>query len=432
MNPVESTAVADTAPRTAMWKWGVCWLMFLATMLNYMDRQALGNTSPFVMREFDLNEEGYGRVEKYFGYAYAVSQICAGFLVDRFSVRWLYAGAVFAWSLAGFFTGFVPDVGWLLGCRVMLGVCESVNWPAAVRTTHRILPARDRTQGNGIFNSGGAAGAVLTPLLVSWLVPREAPEQWRFVFQLIGVLGAFWVVAWLLLTRGPKGTVIERGDPAYAEEHRASDPENGSFWSLFLDRRIWIVLVVSIAVNLCWHFYRVWLPRYLDLERHFDKFTTMQYAVAAYYIAADLGSLGAGKLTKLLSMRPGMSVARARWIVMVICAMLTSLSALAVLVPSDWMFMTVVMLVAVGNLGQFAGFFAFSQDVSPRHTALVLGLMGTVAWLCTATLQPYAGRLADQLHTFKPMLIGIGFVPFAGVIALAFWPRILTATPRSE
>jgi ACS family hexuronate transporter-like MFS transporter len=432
MTPADSASHADAAHRTAPWKWGICWLMFLATMLNYMDRQALGNTSPFLMREFNLNEEGYGRVEKYFGYAYAVSQICAGFLVDRFSVRWMYAGAVFAWSLAGFFTGFVPDVGWLLGCRVMLGVCESVNWPAAVRTTHRILPSRDRTQGNGIFNSGGAAGAVVTPLLVSWLVPREAPERWRLVFQLIGLLGAGWVVAWLLLTRGSKGTVIERGDPAYAEEHRASDPENGSFWSLFLDRRIWIVLVVSIAVNLCWHFYRVWLPRYLVRERGFDEFTVMQYAVAGYYIAADLGSLGAGRLTKLLSMKPGMSVARARWIVMVICAMLTSLSVLAVLAPSDWMFMTLVMLVAVGNLGQFAGFFAFSQDVSPRHTALVLGLMGTVAWLVTSKLQPYAGQWYDQTGSFVPLLVGIGFVPFAGVLALAFWPRMLTATPRSE
>src|SRR5262245_13744684 len=408
--------------RTAPWKWGVCWLMFAATMLNYMDRQALGSTSPFVKAEFKLDNEGYGRVELAFGLAYGIAQICAGWLVDRTSVRWMYAAAVMSWSLTGFLTGFVPDVMWLIVCRAMLGVCEAPNWPLAVRTVHQILPARDRALGNGGFNSGGAAGAVITPLLVSALVPREMPERWRLVFQVIGLLGSAWVVVWLLFVRGEKRSVIEYGECALEPAQQGTtDPVGTSFWSLFLNRRIWLVLVVSIAVNACWHFYRVWLPLYLTEERGFDKSTTMQYAVAAYYIAADVGSLSAGWITKRLVV-VGLSIIRARWFVMLGCTILTSLSAVAVSMKSDAVFLAVLMLVALGNLGQFAIFFAASQDVSPRHTALVLGLMGTVAWLCTATLQPYAGRLADRLGTFVPMLIGIGFVPVAAVVALAFWP----------
>ena len=418
-----------TEPRTPLWKWGICWLMFAATMLNYMDRQAMANTSSFIMREFGLNEEGYGRIEKYFGYAYAVAQVIAGFLVDRLSVRWMYAGAVLTWSLAGFLTGFVPDVGWLLVCRMMLGVCESANWPAAVRTTHRILPARDRTLGNGIFNSGGAAGALLTPLVVTLLVPKNAPERWRLVFQVIGLLGVVWVVVWLWLVRGEKRAIVEQGDREIDSEERASDSSTESFWSLFLDRRIWIVLVVSLAVNVCWHIYRVWLPRYLVRERGFDEFTTMQYAVAAYFIAADLGSLSAGAISKRLALK-GLTIFRARWFVMFGCAVLTSLSALAVRTRSDGLFLVLAMLVAAGNLGQFAGFFAASQDVSPRHTALVLGLMGTTAWLVTARIQELAGRLVDRTETFVPLLTVAGFVPFAGVVALLFWPRG-SATPRS-
>ena len=263
-------------PRTAAWKWGLCWLMFAATMLNYMDRQALGSTAPFVKQEFSLDNEGYGRVELAFGLAYGLAQICAGWLVDRVSVRWMYATALFTWSLVGFLTGFVPNVTWLIVCRVMLGVSESPNWPLAVRTVHRMLPPRDRAQGNGIFNSG-AAGAVLTPLLVSWLVPRAFPERWRLVFQVIGLLGSLWVVAWLFFVRGEKQSVIEHGDPTVAPEHADANQADSSFWMLFLDRRIWLVLVVSIAVNACWHFYRVWLPLYLTDERGFDKNTTMQY-----------------------------------------------------------------------------------------------------------------------------------------------------------
>jgi MFS transporter, ACS family, aldohexuronate transporter len=233
-------------------------------------------------------------VELAFGLSYGIAQVCAGWLVDRANVRWMYAAAVLGWSLTGFFTGFVPDVTWLIFCRAMLGAFEAPNWPLAVRTVHRMLPPRDRAQGNGVFHSGSAAGAVLTPLLVSSLVPKELPDRWRLVFQVIGLLGALWVVLWLLVVRGEKQSVIQHGDPALVLDAKTDDPPESSFWRLFLDRRIWLVLVVSIAVNACWHFYRVWLPLYLTEERGFDRSTTMQYAVAAYYVAADVGSLSAG------------------------------------------------------------------------------------------------------------------------------------------
>src|SRR5262245_24506351 len=129
---------------TAPWKWGVCWLMFAATMLNYMDRQPLGSASPFVTEEFRIDNEGYARAEVAFGLAYGIAVVCAGWLVDRASVRWMYAAAVLAWSLTGFLTGFVPNVMWLIACRAMLGICEAPNWPLAVKTVHRMLPARDR------------------------------------------------------------------------------------------------------------------------------------------------------------------------------------------------------------------------------------------------------------------------------------------------
>ncbi len=394
--------------------------MFLATMLNYMDRQALANSAPFIMDEFGLTNGGYGRVELAFGLAFACGQVCAGFLVDRLLVRWVYAGGVLAWSAVGFATGFVPDVSGLILCRVLLGVFEAVNWPAAVRVTQRVLPPRDRTLGNGIFNSGGAAGAVITPFVVSWLVTHDHPERWRVVFQVLGVVGLRWAAAWVLFVRGNRREAIERG---FVETRTPLEfgSDNASFWSLFLDRRIWIVLVVSIAVNMCWHFYRVWLPLYLVQERGYDRHSTMQFMVAAYFIAADVGSIAAGLVTKRLVLA-GSSVLRARWLVMAGCAVLTSLSALVVVVPTEPLFILLMMFVALGNLGQFAGFFAFSQDVSPRHTALVLGLVGSIAWAVTAPLQPYAGAFKDQLGTFVPLLVGIGFVPWTGVAALAIWP----------
>src|SRR6185369_10414861 len=95
----------ETESKVPAWKWGVVWVMFLATMLNYMDRQTLGSTAKYIKAEFNLNEEGYGTLEYYFGIAFTLTQLIAGTLADRFNIKWVYAGAVIVWSAAGFMTG---------------------------------------------------------------------------------------------------------------------------------------------------------------------------------------------------------------------------------------------------------------------------------------------------------------------------------------
>src|SRR5690242_12014472 len=100
------------------WKWQVVWLMFLATMICYMDRQTIGSTSSYIMKEFQLNEEGYGWVAFSFGISFAIFQLFAGSMADRLNLRWLYAVALLVWSAAGFFTGFAQTVGLLMACRV--------------------------------------------------------------------------------------------------------------------------------------------------------------------------------------------------------------------------------------------------------------------------------------------------------------------------
>src|SRR6478672_2020098 len=143
------------------WRWRVVWLMFLATMLNYADRQALGAASEFVKRDFRLDEEGYGWLEFWFGIAYGLCQVPAGFLADRLHLRWLYAFALLIWSAAGFATGLAGSVVVLMACRVALGVGEAFNWPCAVGVVRRLIPLESRGLANGIFHGGASVGAVL-------------------------------------------------------------------------------------------------------------------------------------------------------------------------------------------------------------------------------------------------------------------------------
>src|ERR1051325_2041941 len=143
------------------WKWGVVVMMLLATVINYLDRQAMGNLSSFIKRDFKLDNEGYGTLEAWFGYTYAIFLLVAGFLSDRWSLRWLYAAALLVWSAAGFATGFVTLLIEMKICRAILGAGEAFNWPVAVGTVRRIMPRESRAFANGIFNSGMTIGAVL-------------------------------------------------------------------------------------------------------------------------------------------------------------------------------------------------------------------------------------------------------------------------------
>src|SRR5262249_52967010 len=162
--------------------WGLCWLMFASTILNYMDRQAISLVGPEIKSRFELDNLGFGWVLLAFQLTYAFFQWPAGYLVDRWSVRRAYAGAVLWWSAAGIATAFAPTLGVLMALRALLGVGESFNWPCALRVTSGVLPPSDRSLGNGIFNSGAAIGAVLTPLVVPCLADRVG---WRFPFVIL-------------------------------------------------------------------------------------------------------------------------------------------------------------------------------------------------------------------------------------------------------
>ncbi len=180
--------------RATPWAWGVCWLMFASTVLNYMDRQTISLIKEPLSKEFHLDAVGFGWVMSAFLLTYAFFQLPAGYLVDRWDVRRTYAGAVAWWSFAGIAAAFSPTLGMLIAMRVMLGVGESFNWPCALRVTGTILPPSERGLGNGIFNSGAAVGAVVTPLVVTLMT---AYFDWRTTFVVIGALGFVWVAVWM-------------------------------------------------------------------------------------------------------------------------------------------------------------------------------------------------------------------------------------------
>jgi ACS family hexuronate transporter-like MFS transporter len=403
------------------WRWGVIWLLFLATLINYMDRQTLGSTAEYVKNEFGLNEEGYGWIEFWFGISYGLMQFPAGYLADRLNLRWLLAGALLVWSAAGFCTGLAQTVTMLMACRVLLGLGEAFNWTCAVGIVQRVIPLESRSLANGIFHGGASIGAVLTPLVVLFIVGPQG-ENWRLVFQIIGGLGLVWAVLWFWCIRGARAEVVcQRPADAIASSEGRPIEYGSSFSEVLTMRTFWITLAVSITVNLCWHFYRIWIPRFLRVDLHFSQ-RDIQYLLMAFFVAADLGCMGAGWLTRRL-IHGGRSVERSRKIVLLITSALCLLSLPAALIMEPWITVPLILLVAAGAMGGFAIFFSLSQAISARHTSLCLGIFGSTAWIMIAVLTPVVGKRADQLGTFAPSVIAAGFIPLVGALIALWWPE---------
>ncbi len=417
-------------------KWWVCGLLLLALMLNYMDRQTLSLTIVPISKELGLSNTQYGILEKGFSYAFAFGGLLAGCLADKISVRWLYPLVLCAWSAAGIASGFADRIGqalaplvaaWWPGsvdpdsptscaflgflvCRTALGFFESGQWPCALVTTQRLLDPADRPFGNGLLQSGASVGAILTPLVVQALV-TDQPGSWRWPFVVIGVVGLLWILPWTWLVAGVRLDPLprngEKDEPAAAP---ARTPPG------LLVRRILALCAVVVAINLTWHFFRVWLPKMLE-EYHGYPASRVRYFTAAYYIATDLGCLTAGFAVRLLTARR-MSVHAARLTIFSACALLTALSTVASGLGQGPLLLILLLLIGFGSLGLFPNYYSLTQEISPRHQGKLTGFFGCVTWIATAEMQQLVGQHVDRTHSYADGIFWVGLAPAAAFVTL--------------
>jgi MFS transporter, ACS family, hexuronate transporter len=437
------TLEASAPPRGPAWKWWVCGLLLLATVINYMDRLTINQTAQRIKIELHLSNEQYGQIEFAFGVAFALGALLSGALADRVNVRWLFPAVLLGWSLAGFTTGFAANLHGLLVCRFVLGLFEAGNWPCALRTTQRILRPDQRTMGNSILQSGAALGAIITPLIVAvcygdtflrWLAdncPPLAPAlqetlttgtgRWRFPFFFIGAAGTAWVLFWMLSVRSADLALPRFTTPAEA----APDKHEGSITAVFRDQRFYTLIVMTITINLTWHFFRVWLPLFLG-ETHQYNETHVQYFMSAYYGAADVGSLTIGFGTLWLA-RTGMAVHRTRVLAFACCTALTALSMVVAFLPAGPLLLGLLLVIGFAALGLYPAYYSLSQELTFRHQGKVTGMLGCSTWLASAAMHPLVGRWIDQTKSYSLGIVLAGLYPLIGLLALL----VLWRVPRA-
>jgi MFS transporter, ACS family, hexuronate transporter len=424
----------SNAPRSATWKWSVCGVLLLATMINYMDRQTLSQMAARISSELGLNNAHYANLEMGFGLAFAVGGIVSGLLVDKISVRWMYPLVVLGWSMAGFATAYSAQIGaWLiqiaralfgtvptitgvtddasqtyfgfLACRIALGFFEAGQWPCALVTTQRLLSRSERTFGNSVLQSGASIGAILTPLIVRFLTTPEH-GSWRQPFIVIGAVGVAWVVPWFVLVNPTE-------DEAAAPD-RLPRP--------VLIRRLAALALIVISINMTWHFFRAWMPKFLT-ESHGYNDATVQWFSSLYYIVTDVGCITVGIATRWLTGR-GWQVHSARVLTFFTCAGITCLSLAVAIVPTGPLLLILLLFIGFGALGLFPNYYSFAQEISFRNQGKVTGFLSATTWVVTAGMHKLVGNWIDATQSYSRALTLAGLAPLIGCAALIFlWDR---------
>lgn len=386
--------------------WWLCGFLFLATVLNYLDRQVLALTAELIIEEFQLTKEELGGVIAAFRYSYAIFQIAGGWMVDFWGARMIYPAAVGLWSLAGVLTGFARSVSMLSGFRFMLGIGEAFNWPSALAITRRLLPARDRALANGIFNSGAAAGAMVAPLIVTFIAVYY---NWRWAFVMVGSLGAIWVVGWLIFSRPFRYRLEGSRQPLSSLL--------GVIRGILLIRAFWMLSVSSVVVNGIYYFLADWIPLYLQTERGFS-FAVGNTLSILVFISLEAGNILIGVFIKKL-VESGMTVVSARkWALFVACLLMSS-ALIVGFIPSRYLAVGFLMLMGLGVASFLVIYLTLVQDVAPAHVGATAGLLGGLGNLAYGLVSPYIGRLADLEQTEYTFLI-MGLLPWLAFCAVYF------------
>ncbi len=418
--------------RSLGWRYGVCGLLLLASMLLYMDRLTLAQLATTICAEYQLSNTQYGLLDTGFSLAFACGAICFGVLVDRIGPRWLYPAVVIAWSCAGMATAYAQDIGaWLrpdagsgeqayLGfmvCRVALGIFESGHWPCALVTTQIILPRGDRSLGNSILQSGAALGAIITPVIVLAML-TERPGGWQPPFFAIGLVGLFWAIPWLLMIGRQD---LHRAAPALGEGASPADipvASHSELWRMFA-----VLAITVIAINLTWQYFRVWLPKYLEESHGYSK-AEVGWFTSAYYVSADFGCISIGILVKWL-IAGGWDVHRARLWTFTGCTALTLLAVAVAFMPTGPWLLVLLLLVGAGTLGLFPNYYSFTQELSRKHQGKISGSLGTITWIGTAIMQALVGESIDATKSYVAAIVLAGVYPLFACLAFwLLWPAI--------
>ena len=432
------------------WRWWMCLLLFVATTVNYMDRQVLSLTwKDFIAPEFHWTDSDYGTITGFFSIFYAVACLFAGKFVDWMGTKKGFLWAIGVWSLGacmhagcGWVTmkmqgyeslaelaAVTGDAAmaaaalsvWLfLVCRAILALGEAGNFPAAIKVTAEYFPKKDRALATSLFNAGASVGALAAPLTIPILAQAMG---WEMAFIIIGALGFIWMFFWVYMYEKPEKSkhvnaaeleyILQDEKDAPKEEKPAVEEEKTiPFIKCFGYKQTWSFIAGKFFTDGVWWFYLFWAPAYFS-ECGYGMDTTLgKMLVFVLYLIVTIISIGGGYLPKLFVEKKGMEPYSGRMLAMLIFAFfpLFALFAQPLQGISVWFPAIIIGIAGAGHQAWSANLFSTTGDMFPKSTIATITGIGAMAGGCGSFLiNKGAGMLFTYAETQGSAFTFAGF-----------------------
>ena len=401
-NPTPSTLSAG--PQLGRVRWTVCAMLFAATSINYMDRQVIAILKPTLEHSIGMTEVGYGYIVDAFQVAYAIGLLAAGRLVDKLGTRIGYMLVMAIWSLSAMGHALANTMLEFGFARFSLGLGESGNFPAAIKTVAEWFPQSERSLATGIFNSGANVGAILAPAIVPWVTVRYG---WHAAFLTTGVFSMLWILWWFRYYRVPaEHPTLTARERLHISEDASVDLGTAMAWRRLLScRQTWAFSASKFLTDPIWWFYLFWLPSYFSSKFNLNLSHLGPPLIVVYNVSV-IGSVGGGWLPAPFR-RLGLSFNYARLAAMLVCASLVVPILTATSVKSVWTAIALIGVAAGAHQGWSANLFTTTSDMFPRKdVGAVVGIGGMAGSVGSALFAFFAGHILQRTHSYE-VLFGI-------------------------
>ena len=404
-------------------RWTICAMLFAATSINYMDRQVISILKPTLEHSIGMTEIDYGYIVDAFQVAYAVGLLAAGRFVDKVGTRIGYMAIMAVWSLSAMGHALANTVIEFAVARFSLGLGESGNFPAAIKTIAEWFPQSERSLATGLFNSGANLGAILAPVIVPWVTLRYG---WHAAFLVTGGFSALWIVWWWRNYRKPTDHPTLTGiELRHIYREAATQMGPSVPWARLLGhRQTWGYSLAKFLTDPIWWFYLFWLPSYFSARFHLDL-SHLGLPLILVYNASAVGSIGGGWLPAPFR-RLGLSQVHARLAAMLLCACAVLPIFAMGSVTSEWMAIMLLSVAAAAHQGWSANLYTTASDMFPRSAVgSVTGIGGMAGAVGGAMLAYYAGHILQLTHSYTSLFaIAGGAYLTAWVVLQLFAPGL--------
>jgi ACS family hexuronate transporter-like MFS transporter len=417
-------------------RWWIVVLLFLAAVLNYVDRQTLSALAPTIQFDLKMDDNDYANIINIFLIAYTIAYLISGRIADKLGTRKGMIIFVAWWSIANMLTAAAKGVTSLGLYRFMLGLGEAGIWPAASKAVSEWFPAKERGVAIGLYTMGATIGATMAPYIVIPLATHTYTETmpfvqdllgqgtgWKVAFIVTGLAGLIWLIPWALIYRKPeKSKLISSSElnmlKVSESKENSEDLQASNSWTwkkVLMFKGTWLLLVGRLITDPVWYFYQFWFPKYLNADRGLSqealKITWIIYA------AAGIGSLLGGLISGFL-IKKGNEPSNSRMWVMLGCAFLMPLSPFIASVTDLNISLVLTFFTVLASLAWLTNISALVVDVVPKHSlgtvfsvvaagstigGIIMNML--VASMVTKDNSKAAGFLDKGLHAiFDPVL----------------------------